>query len=128
MRNIFLILLTGLLFTSCKKETQPAITGDCENLKQGVLSDNFVLVKTAINNYIEQLSSNLHTQEDLDKLVAYISTKCTNATAFCYNCIFTYPGQSEIIITFNSGGSTIKKVIDITGHPYEKMRFGSMHE
>ena len=94
-----------------------------DEVKLGVLR----MVKTAINNYIDNLPSNLHTMEDLTKLTEYISANCTNATVFCYGCIYTYPGQSEITITVNSSGTSIKKIIDITGHPYEKMRFANFH-
>lgn len=128
MRNLFLLPLMCLLFTSCQKETPLAKVDNCEDLKQGISLDSLLLVKAAINNYIDMLPSNLHTQEDLTKLTEYISKYCTTAVVFCYGCIFTYPGQSEIIISVDSSGSIKKRVIDIIGHPYEKMRFRNMHE
>ena len=128
MRNLFLLLVMGLLFASCQKETPLVKLNTCEDLKQGIISDSFLLVKSAINNYIDRLPSNLHTQEDLTRLTEYISKYCTGAVVFCYGCIYTYPAQSEIVISVDSAGTTKKRVIDIIGHPYEKMRFRNMHE
>ena len=128
MRNLFLLLVMGLLFASCQKETPLAKLNTCEDLKQGIVLDSLLLVKSAINNYIDRLPSNLHTQENLTKLTAYISAHCTGAVVFCYGCIYTYPAQSEIIISVDSAGTTKRKVIDIIGHPYEKMRFGNFHD
>ena len=128
MRNLFIFLLTVLLFASCQKETPVQIVNDCETLKQGIVMDSFLLVKSAINNYIDKLPSNLHTQEDLTKLTEYISKHCTGAIVFCYGCIHSYPAQSEIIISVDSAGTTIRKVIDIIGHPHEKMKFRNIHD
>lgn len=128
MRNLFSLFVMGLLFTSCQKETPFAKVDNCEDLKQGIMLDSFLLVKSAINNYIDMLPSNLHTQDDLTRLTEYISKNCTGAVVFCYGCIYTFPAQSEIIIMVDSAGINKKKVIDIIGHPDEKMKFRNMHE
>lgn len=79
MPNLFSLFVMGLLFTSCQKETPFAKVDNCEALKQGIILDSFLLVKSAINNYIDMLPSNLHTQDDLTRLTEYISKNCTGA-------------------------------------------------
>ncbi len=128
MRNLFLLFVMGLLFAGCQKETPLTKVDNCEDLKQGIILDSFLLVKSAINNYIDKLPSNLHTPDDLTRLTEYISKYCTSAVVFCYGCIYSFPPQSEIVISVDSAGTIIKRVIDITGHPNEKMRFRNMHE
>ena len=124
-----LLLLASVgAFAGCKKDSPQQ---RCKDLTNAIAVNDLETVKTIITKYIDQLSSKTHTEENLQKLVQSLSGKCSiTAKTLCYNCIYTFPGQSEIRISFISGGTTIEKTIDISSisTTNENMKFVSMHE
>ncbi len=127
MKKNILILLTGLLFVSCQKET---IAEDyCTKLKDGIVINDKEQIKLIINNYISKLPSDIYSEANLIKLIETISRDCNISTSiYCFACIYTLPSQSEISLSFVSGGSTIQKTIDITYNTANKMIFWNMHD
>jgi hypothetical protein len=121
-----LLLILPLLFISCKKEHAD---NNCKRLKDGIVANQADNVKAAVNTAISQLQSKDHTAENLSALATLLTTKCgATAEVLCFSCIYTNPSQSEISVTFHSGGTTYTKVIDITNSVSNKMVFWNMHE
>jgi predicted aldo/keto reductase-like oxidoreductase len=124
-----IIIFAGFLFfasvfNSCKKETFNSF--DCFSLRQGIKSDSFELVKKEINKICSGLTETTVKQK-LQKLTETISSKCKmQASVLCVNCIYTYPAQSEIKITFSLSGIEYSKVIDIIS--FDPLQFHSMHD
>jgi hypothetical protein len=126
MRNSILLVFTFLLLSGCKKET---LTKNCAKLKEAVAANNTEQVSKIITEYIGNLPSDDYTAQNITKLTQNISNLCdVTSGVYCFNCIQTLPGQSEIWVSFLSGGATIKKTIDITYTPANKMKFANMHE
>ena len=55
-------------------------------------------------------------KENLSILINRLNTQCTsiNAELICYACIYTNPPQSEILVSTDSIGVTIKRIMDIS--------------
>jgi hypothetical protein len=115
MRNSILLFLTVLLLNSCRKET---VAENCTKLKEAVAANNTEQVGKIITEYIDNLPSKDYTEQNLSKLTRNISNLCNiTSGVYCFNCIQTLPGQSEIWVS-----------IDITYTPANKMKFSNMHE
>jgi hypothetical protein len=117
-----------LLFMACKK--QNTVTDDCTRLQQGMADSDIVSVGATITNYINTLPSDIYTEQNLQVLAGAIRGGTCNITATidCFNCIKTLPTQTEILISFISGGVTIRKTIDITYTTNNVIKFNSMHD
>jgi hypothetical protein len=114
MRNLIiaLLLLAGLPFlTACSKDgDRPP---DCQQLKDGVISLNKEEVKLEITAFINSLPAKTHTQLNLQRLVDAINSRCGNtASVLCYACIDTLPEQSEIRLSYSSGGGIVHQIIE----------------
>lgn len=128
-----LLLVIVLFFTACKKDhvgdCKTDRVGSCESLRDDLAANDKTRVEVAVNNAIAQLHSNEHTAKNLADLATALSSRCgVTATVLCFGCIYTYLGQSEMKVSFNSGGATITKVIDITSKGSNKMVFVNMHD
>src|ERR1041384_5666251 len=99
-RKLFLLLLPFILITSCEKES----VGDkCQLLKDGISTNNTDKVKTSVESFISELSSDDYSQQNLNELATSISNNCgVIADASCFDCIQTYPAQSEMWILIDS--------------------------
>jgi hypothetical protein len=117
-----------LLFMACKK--QNTVTDDCTRLQQGMADSDIASVGATITNYINTLPSDIYTEQNLQVLAGAIRGGTCNITATidCFNCIKTLPTQTEILISFISGGVTIRKTIDITYTTNNVIKFNSMHD
>jgi hypothetical protein len=123
-RFILLLSLIIIIATGCNKDTTDH---NCEALKNSIAANNLQEVQTAITEEINQLPSKQYTEENIRNLTTSLS-KCLTANMLCFSCIKTNPEQSEIMLSFNQSGATIRKIIDITYSPDGNMRFGGMHE
>jgi hypothetical protein len=128
MRTLFACILIGLLFMACKK--QNTVTDNCTTLQQGMVASDIASVGATITNYINTLPSNIYTEQNLQALAGAIRSGSCNITATidCFNCVKTLPTQTEIQLSFSSGGTTISKTIDITYTANNVIRFNSMHD
>src|SRR6185436_19579125 len=114
------------LIFSCDKDR---VSGRCETLQEGVLNNNIDKARSAINSFIDRLESKQYNETNLTVLVQKISSQCNvSCTMLCFNCIRTLPGQTEIRITINSGGTTVAKTIDLSYSPNNTIVFVYMHD
>jgi len=124
------LLLVSFLFiiaaTGCRKErTTDSV---CEILKQALINDDKGQARIAITAMIDKLPSKAYTAQALDMLSHAISGQCEMSTdLYCFNCIKTLPGQTEIEVSFISGGSVIHKTIDISYTSANEMIFANFH-
>jgi hypothetical protein len=121
---IAFILVT--LFFSCRKES---IGSNCNSLKEGIDANDPGKVKTAIANFIERSGNESYNESNIKKLCEYISSNCNLTARYdCYNCVYTLPAQTEILLSFSSGGSIKTKVIDLSYSLENKIIFRNMHD
>jgi hypothetical protein len=129
--KFFLVLLciTTTLFTSCEKDE--INNKDCDRIKQAMKDQDVAAIKEIITTAINELPSREHTNENLQALVNLLRTNCSlTVDILCYGCIQTLPEQSEISLSFSSGNTTIRKVIDISAisTTNSMMKFVNMHD
>lgn len=118
------LVLSVVLMTACKKHSSES----CEKLKTAIATNNTQDVKGMIGQFINRLPSNDYTAQNLNNLAASLSQCDISATVLCFDCIDTYPGQSEIRLSFTSSGSVIDKTIDVSHSPSDnKMKVVNMH-
>jgi hypothetical protein len=125
---ILLIFTTGLLvFAGCKKEKTSK--ADCERLQNAIGSGNKDEVKEVINKFIGSLPSQNYTEQNLNNLLNAIGQQCgTSAVSICFDCIDTFPSQSEIKISYFSINGPVERIIDISYNAGNKMIFRNMHD
>jgi hypothetical protein len=112
LRLFFFVLLIAL-FGGCDKDLDRS--EDCEKFISALELEDVQKVKEIVQQYIIQSAAFTHTAENLEKLASFISRNCdVTATVFCYACIDTYPGQSEIILRFRSGMNQVVRVLDLS--------------
>ena len=127
-RHFSIIAFAGfLLLAACKKQNigKP----DCQQLQNGITTDNNEDVKKVINGFITSLPSQTYTEQNLNTLVSAINKQCgATATLLCFDCIQTLPSQSEIRMSYGSINGAVEKSIDIIYTTSNKMTFHNMHE
>jgi hypothetical protein len=102
---------------------------NCSTLKEGMTGNDVARVKLSISRFIAALPSKKHTSENLTALTQKLEAGCSvTVEAICFSCIYTLPAQSEITVSFSSGGTTVRKVIDISETDEKEMRFVNMHD
>ena len=125
IRNCVFILFFVAFISSCDKAVED--TGiewkniDCDNLKTGIVNTDSDIVKAEINKLVTDLepvktdSDPLGHKDNLALLIEQLNIQCDNITAelICYACIETFPLQSEILVTTDSLGTDINRIIDI---------------
>lgn len=125
IRNSFIILFFAASILSCDKAVED--TGieweniDCDNLKTGIVNTDSDIVKAEINKLVTDLepvrtdSDPLGHKDNLALLIEQLNIQCDDITAelICYACIETFPLQSEILVTTDSLGTDINRIIDI---------------
>ncbi|MEJ2054330.1 MAG: hypothetical protein P8X42_10450 [Calditrichaceae bacterium] len=67
--------------------------------------------------------------ENITTLIKRINSNCDDITSelFCYACIETLPPQSEIILTADSSGTSINRIIDILTPADDKLQCLRVH-
>ena len=123
--NCVFILFFVASISSCDKAVED--TGieweniDCDNLKTGIINTDSDIVKAEINKLVTDLepvktdSDPIGHKDNLALLIEQLNIQCDNITAelICYACIETNPPQSEILVTTDSLGTDINRIIDI---------------
>lgn len=125
IRDCAFILLFVACISSCDKPVEDTDNDwenlDCGNLKTGIIDMDSEIVKSEVNKLVTDLepvrtdSDPIGHKENLDLLIERLNTQCDNITAelICYACIETNPPQSEILVTTDSLGTGIDRVVDI---------------
>jgi hypothetical protein len=119
-------LLLVIIFFSCRKES---MNNRCNSLKEGIVGNDPGQVKTAITGFISGLQNNDYTEANINQLSQLITSSCDVVVdVFCFDCIKTLPGQTEIRISFNAGGASATKIIDLSYTSSNKIIFQNMHD
>lgn len=134
------ILFVGFLVSSCNKIVDSVdnnwIAIDCNNLKTGIIEQDSEIVKSEINKLVSDLvpviteNDKIGHKKNINLLIERLNTQCNNISAelICYACIKTNPPQSEILVTTDSTGIEIKRVIDIMTPENAKLNCRGIHE
>lgn len=118
--------LLMMTLAGCKKNSG---SQSCEKLQEAMITNNTTDVKILLTQMINQLPSDIYTQQNLDVLSSSIASQCTiSSQVVCFDCIKTLPSQSEIRLSFISAGVAIAKTIDISYSPDNKMQVINMHD
>ena len=108
---------------------------DCDNLKIGIINMDDDIMKFEINKLTTDLKPNKtdddrfgHT-ENLDLLINRLNIHCDKISSelLCYACIYTNPPQSEILVTTDSAGTMVNRVIDISTPDDDILSYVRMH-
>jgi hypothetical protein len=120
------LILCFAVFAGCKKNSENI---NCESLKNALVANDKETVRSIVNQTIKKLSSREHNAKNLEKLAEKLSAGCSiTAEVICVFCIYTYPPQSEIQVTFTQAGSTHQKIIDIINtSDSSTMKFANFH-
>ncbi len=126
IKNYAFILFFIVCISSCDKAVDDSDNDwenlDCDNLKTGIINMDSDIVKFEINKLVTDLkpvktdSDHIGQKQNLDLLIERLNTQCDNVSTelICYACIETNPEQSEILVTTDSVGTTIDRVVDIS--------------
>jgi maleate cis-trans isomerase len=127
MLKLLAIATLTLIFSACRKN---AVTAECEKFRIAIVESDIVTARNAITIFISKLPSQKYSKENLDKLAAYITSRCAvSANVLCYSCIKTSPEQSEIKLTLTLPDQRqVKKIIDVTYTPERIMKVLNMHD
>jgi hypothetical protein len=127
---LFLVVCVG----SCDKAADDSNNDwenvDCDNLKIGIINMDSDIVKSEINKFVTDLkpvvtnNDPIGHKQNLDLLIERLNAQCDNLTAeiICYACIYTNLPQSEILVTTDSVGTAVDRVIDIST-PYDDILY-----
>ena len=125
MKKYSHLIFVAILVQSCDKVIDSADkewgTLNCNNLKIGILNMDSDIVKFEINKLVKDLNPKVTTsdkfgqRENIDLLIERLNKQCNDIKTelICYACIYTYPPQSEILVTVDSARTSVKRVIDI---------------
>ena len=126
-KSRFLIVFAGItLVLACNKAE--IISEDCERLQHGITTSDKDEVKAIITKFINSLSSQEYSQQNLNSLVARINQQCdVSASTICFDCIDTNPSQSEIRITCQGSGAPVERTVDLSYTTAHDMVFRNLH-
>jgi hypothetical protein len=131
--TIFLFILTF----ACNKIVEPTNNNlNCNNLKNGIINMNSETVRFEVDKLLNDLKPNITEtdkigqNENINILINRLNNNCKNITSelICYACIKTYPPQSEILVTTDSSGIKIKRIIDISTPSDSNLYLQGIHE
>jgi hypothetical protein len=111
-RILFVLSLIVIFTAGCKKSSADSV---CEKLKNAMITNNVDQAKVAITLFINSLPTKQYTAENLQRLATTITRECgIRADVSCFDCIDSYPGQSEIRLTIIGAPSPTAKSIDLS--------------
>jgi len=123
--NLATTLFIIFCVSSCDKTVDPDGNFEkvnCDSLNAGIINTDSRIVKSEVNKLVTDLKPKVTAndrfghKENLSILINRLNMQCTSITAelICYACIYTNPPQSEILVSTDSIGVTIKRIIDIS--------------
>ena len=134
---LYLVMIILITTISCDsaKDNDLIQKVDCEKLVDGLLAyDNDKLAtefKKITGNLEPEHSANdqIGHQQNLQKIVGELN-KCNlvSSELLCYACIETYPPQSELLVSIDSSGQTVKRIVDILTPDDSSLSFVRVHE
>ena len=128
-RKYFPLLAIPLLSAALSCSKQDSERDYCQELRDGVTNSNVEEVRHVITQFINGLSSQDYTEENINNLVNVIEDYCDGSAAMlCFDCVRTLPSQTEIQIWYPGSSGLVIKVIDITYTTNNEMKFGNLHD
>lgn len=131
---ILLFFVSSLLIFSCENNDEKP-NSECDNFLETII----YLKSDSGNNVVDILSDDLNPEvtendqwghkENIDLLIDRLNMECENISVGlgCYACIYTLPPQSELIISTDSAGVEIKRVIDILTPKDDILQYLGVH-
>ena len=130
--TFFLLSILITITTVCcvKEKSEPKI--NCSLLLAAFQENDNMRIKSEIDAYLSDLipepsSSEIEGhKENTIHLVSELN-KCPDIEAelICYACLYSYPSQSVILVSFNRNGKKIVELMNIKNS--EKMEFVGIH-
>ena len=100
-RKYFPLLVIPLLSAALSCSKQDSERDYCQELRDGVTNSNVEEVRHVITQFINGLSSQDYTEENINNLVNVIEDYCDGSAAMlCFDCVRTLPSQTEIQIWY----------------------------
>lgn len=126
VKILFLITCISFAGIGCKKDVPNT---SCEDLKNAIIADAKDNIKNIVTAHINKLSSQNYTEQNINALASSLAGSCTISTRiYCYDCIATLPSMTEIELTVTSTPTVVKKVLDISYDPANKMTCANVHD
>lgn len=138
MKNLILVFVIVLFVTqtSCDSEDDNDLIQkvDCNELLTGLLAYDNEKVKKEFDKMTSELNPTTDTDDQIGhkdnfhELNIHLS-KCDLITSelLCYACIETYPVQTELLISIDSAGETVKRIVDILTPDDNSISFHRVH-
>lgn len=116
-----LIIFNSFCDSPIDNSSDEEAKADCASLRTGIIEMDPDIVIPEINKLVTDLepastdNDQLGHKENIDILVERLNTQCDSISAelLCYACIYTNPPQSEIILTTDSSGTMVTRIVDI---------------
>ncbi len=125
IRKFIFVFFISTLFISCDKEEAVK----CENLAEALATNNQEAAKEFFNQWIAELSSTNYNEVNLIQLANNINKDCSiTAAIHCFNCIMTFPEQSEISLSFQYNGNSFTRYADFSRSAENKIIYIDFHE
>jgi len=117
-----LLLSFALFFSSCQREE--IRSADCYTLHNALIAKDANQINKAFNNL-----SLVYSRENLEKLAENVSGQCEiRATVLCFECIKTYPPQTEMRFSFSHLGATVERIVDLSYTSERRIRVVNVHD
>lgn len=132
---IFLLLFFSISFYQCDKKDSVTFSDiNYNQLNKGIVYYNNELIRKELDKITIDLSPEVTVTDqfghakNFDLLIQRLNN-CPNIVAekFCYACIETYPLQSEILVTADSVGVAVQRIIDIVTPDNDILRYTNIH-
>lgn len=124
-RKLIIIFLLASIFTSCNKDKGVK----CESLAEALATNNQEAARDFFENWVGKLSDETYNQFNLLQLVVEINADCDmNAGIHCFDCITTFPAQSEISLDFQYNGNSYTRYADFSRSAENKIIYIDFHE
>ena len=134
---LYLVIIFLITTISCDSEDDNELIQkiDCDTLVSGLLNYNNDKLAPEFNKITGNLEPNPNNidqighQQNLQKVVDELN-KCDliSSELLCYACIETYPPQSELLVSIDSSGQIVERIVDIRTPDDSIIRFVRVHE
>lgn len=112
---LFIVFILCMSFTCDTDDYSP-----CEDIRKGLVQLDVALAKPAIDVMLDDLNPEPTTQdpigheENLSLFVELLNIQCSvEASIECYGCIETFPVLSHILVSIDSAGISVIRILDI---------------
>jgi len=129
--SIILFLIVSSLFFGCKKE----IVADSNDIVESILHKDIVAFNRQASSFsfnllpIPSSEDRIGHKNNFEEIINQLkgNQKIISVDLSCYACIKTFPAKSEIVVTIDSIGVNITRVIVIDTPDDEMLRFSGIY-